>query len=77
LKILSNEIDTETSFEESFTATLLETDIVLTMRYFLQSTTYKLSELPNEIENPVKISELKEHLFLSMDKYFTDPAIYI
>lgn len=70
LKVLSKEIDAETSFEESFTAALLESDIVLTMRYFLSAIMQSLSDLSKEMGDPLKVSEMKDQMFISMDKFF-------
>ncbi len=70
LKIASVDINNETSIEESFTTALLETDLVLTMRYFLSSIMLDLSRISDQYEDPIAIDILKENIFESMDKYF-------
>lgn len=70
LKIASTDINKETSIEESFTTALLETDLVLTMKYFLSSIMLDLSQISNQYEDPIAIDLLKENIFESMDKYF-------
>lgn len=70
LKIASADINNETSIEESFTTALLETDLVLTMRYFLSSIMLDLSRISDQYEEPIAIDLLKENIFESMDKYF-------
>ena len=70
LKVCSKELDNETSLEESFTTVLLETDMALTMRYFLSSIMQNLSDLAQGISNPIKVSEMKDQIFTSIDKYF-------
>lgn len=70
LKIASSEINNETSIEESFTTALLETDLVLTMRYFLSSIMLDLSRISDQYEDPIAIDLMKENIFESMDKYF-------
>lgn len=70
LKIASSDINNETSIEESFTTALLETDLVLTMRYFLSSIMLDLSRISDQYEDPISIDLLKENIFESMDRYF-------
>lgn len=70
LKIASADINNETSIEESFTTALLETDLVLTMRYFLSSIMLDLSKISDQYEDTISIDLLKENIFESMDKYF-------
>ena len=70
LKVCSLDLENETSVEESFNVALFETDLVLTMRYFLTAIMQSLSELTKEINDPIKVSDMKDHIFITMDKYF-------
>jgi hypothetical protein len=67
VKLASREL--ETPFEESVTAMLLESDIVLTMRYFLQSINRVLLEVSNTRVSPLQLSAVREELFSTLDKY--------
>lgn len=62
--------DLGTTIEESFNVMLLETDVVLTMKYFLSSIMQNLSRLSSEFSNPIKVSEMKDNIFTTMDNYF-------
>lgn len=61
--------DLETPVEESWTATLLETDIILTMRYFLQKMNTLMLRLATTKLSPTQLSVLRHRLFLNLDKY--------
>ena len=70
LKVAANDLENETSIEESFTAMLLETDIILSMRYFLMGIRGSLANLSRDGVAPITVSEMKEQIFINMDKYF-------
>lgn len=70
LKVCSQDLEVETSVEESFTVALLETDLILTMRYFLSAIMQNLSELTKKFDDPIKVANMKDHIFTTMDKYF-------
>jgi|GEM_PF-5621393 hypothetical protein len=59
----------ETSVKESFTATVLETDIILTMRYFLQRINGLMLKLGKSRLSPNELSSLRHRLFMDLDKY--------
>jgi hypothetical protein len=67
VKLASNQL--ETPFEESVTAMWLESDIVLTMRYFLQSISRLLLKATKERMAPIQLNALREELFANLDKY--------
>lgn len=67
VKIVSNEL--ETSVEESLTAMLVENDIILTMRYFLQTTSRLISRLSDRSLRPSELTDLRQLLFTNIDKY--------
>lgn len=67
VKLTSSEL--ETSVEESFTATLLETDIILTMRYFLQRMNNLMLRLTTSKLAPTDLPRLRHRLFTDLDKY--------
>lgn len=67
VKFWSSEL--ETPIQESMTATLLETDIVLTMRYFLQTIGLLAFRLSSVNLSPTKLSKIRQKLFIDIDKY--------
>lgn len=67
VKLCSNEL--ETSVEESFMATILETDIILTMRYFLQTIGSLIYKLGTSKLSHHKLTLLRHKLFTDIDNY--------
>ena len=67
MKLVSRDI--ETSPTESLTAMLVETDIILTMRYFLQTINRIISRLADRTLGPSDLTDLRQTLFANMDKY--------
>jgi hypothetical protein len=70
LKICSRELEQETSVSESYTAALIEIDLILTMRFFLVSIMQNLSNISKKSTEPIEVAEMKEQIFVTMDKYF-------
>ncbi|MHB0914584.1 MAG: hypothetical protein ACYC4M_02730, partial [Thermoleophilia bacterium] len=67
VKIWANEFGT--TLEESITATLLETDIILTMRFFLQTMNKLIFKFTEETKTPTDLLKIRESLFSKLDNY--------
>lgn len=67
VKFWSSEL--ETDLRESITATLVETDIVLTMRYFLQTINFMLLRIATLPLTPTEITKMRHRLFTNLDSY--------